>query len=86
MNDSEGGSVPQNKRRFTVAASPLNPAKLELGLILFVGIFLLFSVGSIFESQATQIAVLLSYGLISMIWLIIRVRRIMQNLDEKTDG
>jgi len=78
VSDSERGSVPQNKKGFTVAASPLNPVKFELGIILFIGFFLLISVGAFIESPFAQVGVLAGYGIISMVWLVYRTKRLIR--------
>lgn len=81
MSDPKLGSVPENKTGFTVTASPLNPVKLELGIILIIGFFLFFIVSSVIDSQVTQIGILGLFGLISMSWIIYRVRKLMGNFN-----
>lgn len=81
MSDFEGDSVPETKQGFTVTASPLNSVKLELGIILIIGFFLLFIVSAVVESNLLQIGLLGAYGLSAMIWLIHRVRKIMAELN-----
>ena len=76
-------SIPENKSGFTVAASPLNPVKLELGIILIIGFFLLFIVTSLIESQLVQFGVLGAYGIMSMLWLIHRVRSLVTALEKE---
>jgi len=77
VSDSKRDSVPQNKRNFTITASPLNPVKFELGIILFIGFFLLISVQGFVKSPVAQIGTLAGYGIISMVWLIYRTRRLL---------
>jgi len=77
VNESKRDSVPQNKRSFTIAASPLNPVKFELGIILFIGFFLLISVQGFAQSPVAQIGILAGYGIISMLWLIFRTKRLL---------
>jgi len=81
VSDPKPGSVPENKTGFTVAASPLNPVKLELGIILIIGFFLFFVVSSVIDSQMAQLGVLGGFGFLSMLWIIFRVRKLMSNLD-----
>jgi len=78
VSDSKSDSVTQNKRSFTIAASPLNPVKFELGIILFIGFFLLISVQGFFEAPIVQLGVLLGYGTLSMAWLIYRTKRLVK--------
>ena len=82
MSDSERDSVPQNKQGFTIAASPLNPVKFELGIILFIGFFLLISVQGFTKSSAVQLGVLAGYGTVSMVWLIYRTRKILRESEK----
>ena len=52
----------------TVAPSPLNEVKLDLGIILAIGVLLL-----------------LSYGLLGMLWIVIRVHRVMAQFDRERE-
>ena len=80
-DDRKSRSIPENKAGFTVAASPLNPVKLELGIILVVGFFLLFFVTNMFESQFTQFTILGAFGVLSMLWIIFRVRNLLTEIE-----
>ena len=81
MSNPKPGSVPENKTGFTVAASPLNPVKLELGIILIIGFCLFFILSSVIDSQIMQIGVLSGFGCLSLFWIIYRVRKLMSELD-----
>jgi len=78
--------VPQeNERRsvgkgFGVAASPLNSVKLELGIILFVGLLLWLAVDSITADVASQLLILAFFGGGGALWLVIRTRRTLKQL------
>jgi hypothetical protein len=61
----------------TVAPSPLNEVKLELGIILAVGVLLLLAQGRVLDSLLLQLLLLTSYGLIGLIWIVVRTRRVM---------
>ncbi|MDG4555250.1 MAG: hypothetical protein P9E24_13560 [Candidatus Competibacter sp.] len=61
----------------TVAPSPLNEVKLDLGIILAVGVLLLLVQGRALDSLSLQLLLLLSYGLLGMVWIVIRTRRAM---------
>ncbi len=66
-----------------VAPSPLNEVKLDLGIILTVGVLVLLVQGRVIDSLSLQFLLLLSYGLLGMIWIIVRVRRIMAKLERE---
>ncbi len=72
----EAGSVAGGKG-MTVAPSPLNEVKLELGIILAVGALLLLAQGRVVDSLPLQFLLLTSYGLIGLIWIVVRTRRVM---------
>ncbi len=73
--------VPQENDRpsagkgFGVAASPLNRVKLELGIILFVGLLLWLAVDSITAEVANQLLILAAFGGGGALWLVFRTRR-----------
>ncbi|MDS4071023.1 MAG: hypothetical protein RKO24_15520 [Candidatus Competibacter sp.] len=64
----------------TVAPSPLNEIKLDLGIILVVGFLLLLLQGRILDSLSLQLLLLASYGLLGMIWIVARARRILNRI------
>lgn len=70
-------TLPSRAKTFTVAPSPFNSIKFELGVILFVGLLLLLVTGRGFGSARLQLMLLLAYGLISTAWLLVRTRRIL---------
>ncbi len=79
--------VPQKKNErpsagkgFGVAASPLNRVKLELGIILLVGLLLWLAVDSITADFANQLLILAFFGGTSALWLVLRTRRTLQQL------
>ena len=67
-------TTPRRRRYFRVAPSPLNEVKFDLGIVLVVGSLLLLVVARISGDAWTQVAILLAYGLLGMIWIIVRVR------------
>jgi len=77
--DTKAGSIPEKTSGFTVQASPLNQVKLELGAILIMGIVLLLIIDFITDSRESQLGVLMCFGLTAMGWLIIRVKKTMQD-------
>lgn len=86
MNGSKPESLPENKKGFTVNASPLNPVKLELGIILIVGILLLLINGYITDSRTTQFLILGGYGVFAMAWLVVRARSVVKLNGENEHG
>ena len=73
------------KKSFSVNASPLNPVKLELAIILLVGLLLWLLLDSITNSQLAQIVILLLYSFMGAIWLLLRTRYVVyrtQNTDK----
>jgi len=80
----DSGSVTGDKG-ITVAPSPLNEVKLDLGVILSVGVLLLFVQGRVTDHLSLQLLLLLSYGLLGMIWIIIRVRRVIAKLERERE-
>ena len=74
----------------TVAPSPLNEVKLDLAIILVVGGLLLLVQGRLLDSLLAQLLVLASYGLLGMLWIVIRVRNVLQRIardrEQQPDG
>lgn len=77
--EKESRSVTRG-RGVTVAPSPLNEVKLDLAIILCVGVLLLLVQGRVVESLWVQFSILFTYSLLGMAWIIIRTRRIMARL------
>ena len=79
MNKKTGqdASVTQTGKGFAVAASPLNEVKLDLALLLVVGILLLIIEDKLIEQLAGQILLLSVYGLLAATWIIFRVKRVL---------
>ncbi len=81
--------VPQENDRqsarkgFGVAASPLNSVKLELGIILFVGLLLWLAVDSITANFANQLLILAIFGGTGALWLVFRTRRTLKQVSEQ---
>lgn len=79
--DSKPSIIPEKNVGFTVQASPLNQIKLELGAILIMGVALLLIIDFIVETKASQMGVLAMFGLTAMGWIIIRVKKTLNNLN-----
>lgn len=67
----------------TVAPSPLNEVKLELGVILIVGGLLLLVQGRVMESLVVQLLMLASYGLLGFCWIVIRTRKVVAKVSQE---
>ncbi|HRX71646.1 MAG: hypothetical protein H6973_16945 [Gammaproteobacteria bacterium] len=80
----EADSVPARKG-FAVAPSPLNEVKLDLGVILVVGLVVLLVQGRALDSIPLQLLLLLSYGVLGMIWIIVRTRRVIAKVTQKRE-
>ena len=78
-------SLPSSKKGFGVAASPFNGVKIELGIVLILGIVLWLAADSITASIAAQLLLLVSYGLIGAFWLVIRTRHVAQQWDKQNN-
>ena len=71
---------------FSVAASPLNRVKFELGVIICVGAMLWLAVDSITANVVEQLLILFVYGLGGMVWLMARTRKIVKSVtDDKPE-
>ncbi len=74
----------------TVAPSPLNEVKLDLAIILVVGGLLLLVQGRLLDSLLAQLLVLASYGMLGMLWIVIRARNVLQRVardrESRPDG
>ena len=78
---------PDGKRSgFGVAASPLNAVKLDLGIIMVLGLVLLLLNGYLGGSEAVRIGLLLAYGVAGMLWLVFRARRVVRAEERRRDG
>ena len=71
------------RKGFAVAPSPLNEVKLDLGVILVVGLVLLLVQGRALDSLLLQLLLLLSYGVLGMIWIIVRARRVVAKMTQE---
>ena len=66
------------KRGFSVAPSPFNPVKLELGIILILWILVWLILDSITKNNGIQILILFIFGVSAMCWLVLRIRRLLR--------
>lgn len=75
-------SVTRNEMAGT-AADPLRRVKLELGVILLLAVVAWLLVERLVESWWWQLAALSAYGMIGMMWLVLRARRVMRQLTRR---
>ena len=64
----------------TVAPSPLNEVKLDLAIILVVGGLLLLAQGRLLDGLLAQLLVLTSYGVLGMLWIVVRAHKVLQRI------
>ncbi len=83
MTHSEGdASLSRRRKVFTVQASPFNAIKLDLALILIVGVVVLVTHDHLVEHSLGQLLIVVVYGLAAMLWIVIRTRWVLRNLDQ----
>jgi len=75
MHEPDG--VPDHGDGIRVPASPFNRVKLELGIILLLGLLLWLAADSITADADAQIGLLAGFGLAGMAWLVLRTRRVL---------
>jgi len=80
----KGGSVAGHG--FSVAASPFNRVKLELGIILLVAPLVWLLVGRLLSAPEAQLMVLALYGIAGAGWLIMRTRQVIDSQPRRSDG
>ena len=75
---------------FSVAPSPFNAVKLELGIVIVIGVLLLIGVDSITDDTFIQIALMFIAGASAMVWIIWRTSKILkrqsQSSSDSNDG
>jgi len=83
MTHSEGdASLSRRRKVFTVKASPFNAIKLDLALILIVGIVVLVTHDRLVEHQLGQLLIVAGYGIAAMLWIVVKTRRVLKNIDQ----
>lgn len=80
MYMSKKASVAQKRKGFTVSASPFNAVKLDLVVVLIVGVVLVLLLERLFNTPLWQFALIAGYGLVAALWLLIRVKGIERQL------
>jgi hypothetical protein len=75
-DESKERSVAQKTGGLTVAASPFNAVKVQLGLILVGALLLLLLHNHLSDDVDVQLAILAAYGVISALWLVREVKKV----------
>lgn len=75
---ADDSSSSRSGKSFGVAPSPFNAVKLEVALLLIMGLLLLVGLDSITQNTLIQFAVLFIFGVIGMVWLMWRTRRVVR--------
>lgn len=75
-------SLTRRDKGFTVPASPFNAVKLDLALIVIVGLVLLVIHTRLVADQFGQFLLLAGYGFAAMAWIVFRTRRTARRLAE----
>ncbi|MEK6747823.1 MAG: hypothetical protein AABY83_01285 [Pseudomonadota bacterium] len=74
-NDKTLAIVPKKPHGFSVQASPFNPIKFELGIILIIGLLLVLVIERITPRGVLQLLGLWVYAMAGVAWLSWRIRR-----------
>ncbi len=81
INNEDLHSVPHNKGGTTVNASPFNGVKFDLGIILILAVFVLIIVSAAEPNFLAQFLYLAAYGIASMAWLVVKIRKVNYSLE-----
>lgn len=68
-------------KRFQVAASPFNIVKLDLAIIAVIALILLIIIDRITDDFSSQLFLLFSYGVIALLWVVHKTRRVIAQHD-----
>jgi len=74
------------KGHFAVSASPFNGVKLELALILIVGLILWLVSEQLFPHRMEAFLMLIGYSLLAAGWIILRVHNIVKQLSDQVES
>lgn len=78
MKESEDNHKPGLK----VAASPFNAVKLELAVIIVLGLVFWLAVDFITSNDVAQIELLLGFGVVAAAWLVVRTRYLARHVSK----
>jgi len=85
-NRQDRTSLTTSRQGFTVAPSPFNNVKFELGVVLVLGALLLLVQGKLSDNFLVQSLLLGGYGLASMGWIVFRTRQVLCRLNQHDDS
>ena len=79
MAQTEGKqtSLSRKKGGFTVQASPFNGVKLDLALIVLMGVVVWMIQDRVTSNELGQFLLLAGYGVVAALWIVIRTRRVL---------
>lgn len=84
MAQSEGdASLSRQQRGFTVKASPFNGVKLDLAVIVVVAVVWWLIHSKLTENGLIQLGLLAGYGVLAMLWLMMRTHQISRRQAEQ---
>ena len=88
MGEEKGSHSVTGKRRLvTVAPSPFNAVKYELGVLLLLIIPVWILVEKLVVGAGQQLLYLLAYSGLASLWLVLRIRHVMNaEVNSKKDG
>jgi hypothetical protein len=81
-NRNKAASLSRLGRGFTVAASPFNGVKLDLAIVMVMGGLVWLIHDRLISTPLGQLALLATYGLAAMCWIIYRTRRVLRSLSD----
>ena len=81
-----GQSITRKRHGITVAPSPFNTVKFELGVILVLLPLVWLVVERLITDTLLQFAVLSGLGGVAAIWLVLRTRSVLRRLKMEQDG
>lgn len=79
-------SVSQNKLGITVAPSPFNAVKFDLGLFIIIGFVFWLIHDKLIEGSGWQLLSLGVYGLGAMIWLVVKTNKIRSECEKNNNA
>jgi len=78
IQSDRDASVTRKDRYVTVAPSPLNAVKLDLGIILVLSALVWVLITQLVTNELVQFLLLFSFGLLATCWIVIRTRRVIK--------
>ncbi len=79
-------SVTRRRTGFGVRPSPFNQVKFDLAVILLGAAMLLLVHVRVAVDEASRIGLLFGYGVLGMVWLVLRTRRVLRKSENEHNG